>query len=346
MPTAELVSRTGIAFFTNCYGDLQNGFTMPITLSPESAQVQQRGGSATAMLNASVRNSLDDGGGTCARSPGQCLSRISFRILGSIEVWAGEHELELGGPRQVALLAFLLLHANRAAPRDAVNDAVWPRCRPGSDNRLAMAIGRLRRALGPVDRDGSPRLRVRASVVAHCATSGCLLRGVHAATDPIPRRVALGRSRDACGRRAATGTPPPPHRGPRAVGHRTSSPRAGGLTAHAGALPSRTPSRGARGLSANPRTPGISTGARARTRAEGLTRRDLAPASRARVRRRASAVSVDQPSTEGVLEHARVLLRAPLKSVGVRNVPVSTVTMLLRAGGLASKACRQSVEQK
>lgn len=47
-----------------------------------------------------------------------------FRVLGPVEAWTDERCVLLGGPRQVALLAFLLLNANRAVSSDAVIDAV------------------------------------------------------------------------------------------------------------------------------------------------------------------------------------------------------------------------------
>ena len=50
---------------------------------------------------------------------------IEFRVLGPIEAWAGGQRLELGGPRQVALLGFLLLRANYAVSFDSVIDALW-----------------------------------------------------------------------------------------------------------------------------------------------------------------------------------------------------------------------------
>ena len=75
-------------------------------------------------------------------------------MLGPIEVWAGERCLVLGGPRQLALLAFLLLHANRPASSDALIDAVWGPDRGGASKRLQMAVARLRRALEPLDADG------------------------------------------------------------------------------------------------------------------------------------------------------------------------------------------------
>ena len=83
----------------------------------------------------------------------------SFRVLGPVEAWTDERQLVLGGPQQVALLAFLLLNANRAVSADAVIDAVWGAEREGARHRLQMGVSRLRRALEPLDLDGAPRLR-------------------------------------------------------------------------------------------------------------------------------------------------------------------------------------------
>jgi predicted ATPase/class 3 adenylate cyclase len=82
-----------------------------------------------------------------------------FRILGPVEAHAGEHELALGGRRQLSLLAFLLVNPNRAVSADTLTDAIWGPDRPAGDNRLQMAINRLRKALGPVDPPNKPRLR-------------------------------------------------------------------------------------------------------------------------------------------------------------------------------------------
>jgi DNA-binding SARP family transcriptional activator len=50
---------------------------------------------------------------------------VKFGILGPIELTDGEKPLPVGGPRQLALLAFLLLHANRAVSADQLIDALW-----------------------------------------------------------------------------------------------------------------------------------------------------------------------------------------------------------------------------
>jgi class 3 adenylate cyclase/tetratricopeptide (TPR) repeat protein len=56
-------------------------------------------------------------------------------------------------------LAFLLLHADEAVSSETVSDAVWGPARSRSDNRLPMAIARLRRALEPLTREAEPLLR-------------------------------------------------------------------------------------------------------------------------------------------------------------------------------------------
>ena len=83
----------------------------------------------------------------------------AFRVLGPVEAWADERPLALGGPRQVALLTFLLLNANRAVSADALLDAVWGEERDGAAKRLQMGVMRLRRALEPLDRPDGARIR-------------------------------------------------------------------------------------------------------------------------------------------------------------------------------------------
>ncbi|HEY2202316.1 MAG TPA: AfsR/SARP family transcriptional regulator, partial [Solirubrobacteraceae bacterium] len=83
----------------------------------------------------------------------------SLRILGQIEAWMGDEALVIGGPRQLALLAYLVLSPNRAVSSDVVSDAVWNSSRASSGNRLQMAVARLRQALEPLSESGIVRLR-------------------------------------------------------------------------------------------------------------------------------------------------------------------------------------------
>ena len=75
---------------------------------------------------------------------------MEFNILGPLEVRADGRTLALGGPRQRALLAVLLLNANRAVRFDVLMEEVWgsspPRhARASLQNRMSA----LRRVLGP-----------------------------------------------------------------------------------------------------------------------------------------------------------------------------------------------------
>jgi DNA-binding SARP family transcriptional activator/tetratricopeptide (TPR) repeat protein len=77
---------------------------------------------------------------------------IKYAILGPIELCDGERRMAVSGRRQQALLALLLLNANRALSNDQLIDALWGGLRPaGALKRLQAAILRLRRTL---DLDG------------------------------------------------------------------------------------------------------------------------------------------------------------------------------------------------
>jgi len=83
----------------------------------------------------------------------------SLRILGPVQVWRGDQRLTVGGPRQLRLLAFLVLQGNRAVSNDAIIDAVWGPGRSDTSNRLQMAIARLRKSLEPLAGDTGPWLQ-------------------------------------------------------------------------------------------------------------------------------------------------------------------------------------------
>jgi YVTN family beta-propeller protein len=74
---------------------------------------------------------------------------MEFRILGPIEVRANGISLSLGGPRQRALLALLLLSANRVVSRDRLAEELLSDQRPETrDHTLRVQVSRLRKALG------------------------------------------------------------------------------------------------------------------------------------------------------------------------------------------------------
>ena len=72
-----------------------------------------------------------------------------FRLLGPLEAALDGRSLALGGPKQRALLALLLLHANEVVPAERALDAIWPGADPSSAARsLQVYVSSLRKALG------------------------------------------------------------------------------------------------------------------------------------------------------------------------------------------------------
>jgi YVTN family beta-propeller protein len=74
---------------------------------------------------------------------------LEFLALGPIAVRRDGQELPLGGPRQRALLALLLLHANQVVSRDRLIDGLWGETPPPTAaHTLDNYISRLRKLLG------------------------------------------------------------------------------------------------------------------------------------------------------------------------------------------------------
>jgi DNA-binding SARP family transcriptional activator len=74
---------------------------------------------------------------------------MDFRILGSLEVWEGERQIELGGPKRRAVLAYLLLHANEVVAADRLVDQLWGEKPPrNAAGALQTHVSRLRKDLG------------------------------------------------------------------------------------------------------------------------------------------------------------------------------------------------------
>ena len=73
---------------------------------------------------------------------------MDFRILGSVEVSSGGLSLQLPGPRQRALLAYLLLHANEVVPAERLLDELWVEVPRGGVAALQTQVSRLRRIVG------------------------------------------------------------------------------------------------------------------------------------------------------------------------------------------------------
>ena len=74
---------------------------------------------------------------------------VEFWILGPLEVRDEGSALALGGAKQRALLASLLLHANRVVSTDRLIDALWGNDQPATArSALRVHVAQLRKALG------------------------------------------------------------------------------------------------------------------------------------------------------------------------------------------------------
>ncbi|GLZ35346.1 SARP family transcriptional regulator [Lentzea sp. NBRC 105346] len=77
---------------------------------------------------------------------------MQFRILGPLEVWDDDRPVSVGGPQQRALLAVLLVDANRVVSADRLVGELWHTDPPPAARRLLQGcVRRLRRVL-PGDR--------------------------------------------------------------------------------------------------------------------------------------------------------------------------------------------------
>ena len=98
-------------------------------------------------------------------------SRLRVGVLGPVLAWLDGRELDLGPPRQRAVLAVLAVRAGRSVSRGELIDAVWGDAPPASaENAVHSYVSGLRRALEP-----SRAPRAAGSVLA-TAGPGYLLR--------------------------------------------------------------------------------------------------------------------------------------------------------------------------
>jgi WD40 repeat protein/DNA-binding SARP family transcriptional activator len=74
---------------------------------------------------------------------------MQFRVLGPLEVDAGGGAIPLGGPKQRAVLAHLLLRANQLVPAETLVDEIWGDESPQqARNIIQTYVSHLRKALG------------------------------------------------------------------------------------------------------------------------------------------------------------------------------------------------------
>ncbi len=87
-------------------------------------------------------------------APTMAPGAMEFRLLGPLEVRREEETLPLGGAKQRALLAVLLLHANHAVGRERLAELLWGEDPPPTaDHVIEVYVSQLRRVLEP---DGAP----------------------------------------------------------------------------------------------------------------------------------------------------------------------------------------------
>ena len=76
-------------------------------------------------------------------------SDVEFLVLGPLEARAGRERIPLGGPRQRAVLADLVLHAGSVVSTDTLIDDLWAGAPPPTAEAIVQnAVSRLRRVLG------------------------------------------------------------------------------------------------------------------------------------------------------------------------------------------------------
>jgi DNA-binding SARP family transcriptional activator len=84
---------------------------------------------------------------------------MDFRILGPLEVEDDGRVLPLGGSKQRALLAILLLHANETVSRDRLIEGLWGERPPNTAaTALQVHVSGLRKALEPGRAGGEPQV--------------------------------------------------------------------------------------------------------------------------------------------------------------------------------------------
>ena len=82
---------------------------------------------------------------------------IEFRLLGQIEVWRDGGRVEVGGPKQRAVLSALLVRAGRVVSLDQLIDDLWPGVPPArAAATVQVFVSNLRRALEPDRPRGAP----------------------------------------------------------------------------------------------------------------------------------------------------------------------------------------------
>ena len=119
---------------------------------------------------------------TAPESPYRCFSPsytldMEFRVLGPLEVSSEGRLLDLGGAKQRALLAMLLLDANNVVSTDRLTDGLWEDDPPETAQKaLQVHVSGLRKVLGKervVTKEPGYLLRVRPTSSTWPGSSAC-----------------------------------------------------------------------------------------------------------------------------------------------------------------------------
>jgi predicted ATPase/DNA-binding SARP family transcriptional activator len=77
---------------------------------------------------------------------------LDFRVLGPLEVVRDGRPLRVGGPKQRAVLALLVLEAGELVPAERIVEEIWPEARGGGARSLQVYVSDLRKLLDEPDR--------------------------------------------------------------------------------------------------------------------------------------------------------------------------------------------------
>ena len=123
---------------------------------------------------------------------------MDFRILGPLEALQEGRAVTLGGSKQRALLAVLLLHANETLSADRLIEELWGDRPPATASKTVQVhVSRLRKTLGQRPGDGRGGV-----VVTRDRGYELTLEPEHLDAHRFERLVAAGRSEHAAGRAA------------------------------------------------------------------------------------------------------------------------------------------------
>ncbi|NUT47814.1 MAG: SARP family transcriptional regulator, partial [Saccharothrix sp.] len=126
---------------------------------------------------------------------------MRFNVLGELTVLDHNRQVPLGGVKQRATLAFLLLHNNSFVPASALIEAVWPQGAPPTARKmLHNAVSRIRMTLSEAGDDDPSRLITHApGYLLHTSPDRIDLAAFEALGDRGRTELAAGDARQAAG---------------------------------------------------------------------------------------------------------------------------------------------------